>query len=91
MTKITNFTNPYRSFKGAALRLNLNAPVTDVHAVRSVLLEHGGLQTAWALFLQHLANHVRQHNLTLADHDQLVDYILTRCSESELYPRSVEK
>jgi len=82
MSNTKPFTNPYRSFEGTALRLNLNAPLTDVQTIRSVLMEQGSLQTTWALFLKHLADYVRTNNYTIADREQLIDHIIARCTES---------
>ena len=75
-----NFTNPYRSFDGKTLRLNLDAPTGDVNTIRLVLMEHGALQTAWAKFLNHLADYVRTNNLTIDDRDKFIEYINSRCA-----------
>src|SRR5258706_15475013 len=76
------FKNPYNGLDVPTLRLNLNAPITEVQTVRSVLLEQGDTQIIWSLFLNHLANHVKLHKLTLADREQFINYILARCSEN---------
>ena len=86
MTK--TFTNPYAGFTGETLRLNLNAPLTEVRTIRSVLMEQGAVQNIWALFIQHLATYVRTNNLTIADRDLLVDYINNRFTTSGLDERA---
>ena len=75
----TNYTNPYRSITTPRIRLNLDASLDDVKVIRLVLLEQGGVQTAWALFLNHLANYVRSNNLTINDKERLVNHILSLC------------
>ena len=74
-----NYTNPYRSITTPTIRLNLDASLDDVKVIRLVLLEQGGVQTAWALFLNHLANYVRFNNLTINDKERLVNHILSLC------------
>jgi hypothetical protein len=57
-----------------------------VQAIRLVLLEQGAIQTAQALFLQHLANYVRANDYTIANRDAFIDYILDKCRCSESSP-----
>ena len=82
MTPHPPFTNPYRSYSGETIRLNLDASRDDVVAIRLVLMEQGSIQTAWALFLQHLADYVRTNNYTIADREAFINHIFTRCSAS---------
>jgi hypothetical protein len=81
--KNPTYINPYRSYNGQTIRLNLDAPADDVNTIRLVLLEHGGLQTAQALFLKHLADYARTNNYTIADRDAFITYILNKCGCSE--------
>jgi hypothetical protein len=81
--KNPTYINPYRSYEGQTIRLNLDAPADDVNTIRLVLLEHGGIQIAQALFLKHLADYVRANNYTIVDRDTLINYILNKCGYSE--------
>ena len=83
------FINPYRDQEGRTLRLNLDVPIDDIYAIRSVLLEQGDLQAAWGLFLNHLANYVRVNNYTIANRTDLIEYIYARLGTGGPYLNQV--
>ena len=74
------FINPYIDLRKTLnpkdiLRLSVDVPKADARVIRSVLIDYGSLNTIELLLVKHLTDYVREHNLTVADHDQFIDYI----------------
>lgn len=75
-----NFINPYANVRKTLepadiLRLSIDVPKQEVRAIRAVLMDYGALNVAETLLVKHLYEYVREHKLSIGDHDKLVNYI----------------
>lgn len=88
------FKNPYPNLRKTLptldiLRLSVDVPKSEARLIRSVLIDYGSLNTIELLLINHLTEYVREHKLTVADHDTFIDYVCSLLCPST-GPRSTE-
>lgn len=83
------FTNPYPSQhkEPDPHRVNAVIPRSTMHRVRSVLNEHGDLNTAVNIFIRFIEQHITTNDYTYGDRTKLITTILERCAEGITDPK----
>lgn len=74
--------NPYRSCKlgdPSVIRISNDLLRSDLHRIRSVVLDYGFINGAISRFVKHLAEHCEQHGYSYTDRDKLITYVTCLC------------
>ena len=74
--------NPYRHLKvkdPTAIRISNDLLRSDLHRIRSVVLDYGFINGAISRFIKHLYEHCERNNYSYSDRDTLIAYVITTC------------
>lgn len=74
--------NPYRHLKikdPSAIRISNDILRSDLHRIRSVVLDYGFINGAISRFVKHLYEHCERNNYSYTDRDTLIDYVIATC------------